>query len=30
MTMKQTIEEAILGRAPDVVAVEVEGEARTR
>ncbi|MDR3638151.1 MAG: NifU family protein [Isosphaeraceae bacterium] len=26
LTMKQTIEEAILGRAPDVVAVEVEGE----
>ena len=26
MTMKQTIEEAILGRAPDVAAVEVEGE----
>ncbi len=26
MTMKQTIEEAIVGRAPDVVAVEVEGE----
>lgn len=25
LTMKQTIEEAILGRAPDVVAVEVEG-----
>ena len=25
-TMKQTIEEAILGRAPDVVAVEVEGD----
>jgi Fe-S cluster biogenesis protein NfuA len=27
LTMKQTVEEAILGRAPDVVAVEVEGEA---
>ncbi len=26
VTMKQTIEEAILGRAPDVVAVEVEGQ----
>jgi Fe-S cluster biogenesis protein NfuA len=26
LTMKQTIEEAILGRAPDVVAVEVEGD----
>jgi len=25
LTMRQTIEEAILGRAPDVVAVEVEG-----
>jgi Fe-S cluster biogenesis protein NfuA len=26
MTMKQTIEEAILARAPDVLAVEVEGD----
>ena len=26
LTMKQTIEEAILGRAPDIVAVEVEGD----
>jgi Fe-S cluster biogenesis protein NfuA len=26
LTMKQTIEEAILGRAPDVAAIEVEGE----
>lgn len=26
LTMKQTIEEAIVGRAPEVVAVEVEGE----
>ncbi len=29
VTMKQTIEEAILSRAPDVVAVEVEGETST-
>jgi Fe-S cluster biogenesis protein NfuA len=27
VTMRQTIEEAILGRAPDVIAIEVEGEA---
>jgi Fe-S cluster biogenesis protein NfuA len=26
VTMRQTIEEAILGKAPDVTAVEVEGE----
>ena len=26
LTMKQTVEEAVLGRAPEVVAVEVEGE----
>ncbi len=28
--MKQTIEEAILGRAPDATAVEVEGAAEAR